>query len=305
MGCVMDQVFCMKMYARVVELQSFSRASEDFDVARSTATQCVAALEKQLGVRLLHRTTRSLTPTQDGRAYYESCVRILGDLAEAEESLSSARSRPRGKLRVSTPYGFIRMIFFQHLPRFLERYPDLELEVVMSDRAVNLVEQGIDCAVRASAIADDSMLVARHISKIRWMTCASPAYLRKRGAPKKIEDLARHNCIRFNSPSTGRTIDWQFETRGERTAFTPRGNLAVNGFEAAAAAAAYGVGICQVPEPLVAAQVRERALKPVLFAHIAPAPSLQVVYPSNRYLTAKVRAFADFVAEIYPRDALA
>jgi LysR family transcriptional regulator for bpeEF and oprC len=113
----MDQVFCMKMFARVLELQSFSRASEEFDVARSTATEAVADLEKRLGVRLLHRTTRKLTPTEDGRAYYENCVRILADLHEAEESLTSAKGKPRGKLRVSTPHGFVRMIFFPELPQ--------------------------------------------------------------------------------------------------------------------------------------------------------------------------------------------
>ena len=298
----MDQVFCMKLFTRVVELESFSRASDEFDVARSTATQAVAGLEKRLGVRLLHRTTRQLTPTEDGRAYYENCVRILRELAEAEESLSSSKTRPRGKLRVSTPHGFVRMIFFPQLHKFLARYPELELEVVMSDRALNLVEEGIDCAVRGVHIADDSMLVARHIAHVRWLTCASPDYLKKHGTPKSVDDLARHNCIRFISPSTGRAADWVFETNGKKLQFTPRGNLAVNGFEAAGAAASYGVGIAQVPEPLMSQALREKRLKPVLIDSIAPAPSLQVVYPSNRYLSAKVRAFADFVAEIFPRD---
>ena len=228
----------------------------------------------------------------------------MRDLTEAEESLSSGKSRPRGKLRVSTPHGFVRMIFFPQLPRFLARYPDLELEVVMSDKAVNLVEEGIDCAVRGAHIADDSMLVARHITNVRWLTCASPEYLRKHGTPKRIDDLAGHNCIRFMSPSTGRVNDWHFEKDGKRATFTPRGNLAVNGFEAAGAAAAFGIGVAQVPEPLVSPAVREKRLKPVLLDHIAPAPSLQVVYPSNRYLSAKVRAFADFVAEIFPKDIL-
>ena len=292
----------MKLFARVVELESFTRASGEFNVARSTATQAVAGLEKRLGVRLLHRTTRKLTPTEDGRAYYENCVRILRDLTEAEEALSSSKSRPRGKLRISTPHGFVRMIFFPQLHKFLARYPELEVEVVMSDRALNLVEEGIDCAVRGVHIADDSTLVARHIANVRWLTCASPEYLKKRGAPKSVEDLAAHNCIKFLSPSTGRVSDWVFEKNGERRTFTPRGNLAVNGFEAAGAAAACGVGIAQVPEPLMAAALREKKLKPLLVDHIAPAPSLQVVYPSNRYLSAKVRAFADFVAEIFPRN---
>jgi len=176
--------------------------------------------------------------------------------------------------------------------------------VVMSDKAVNLVEEGIDCAVRAAAIDDDALLVARHIANVRWMTCASPEYLRKRGTPKRIDDLVGHNCIRFISPSRGRVSDWQFEKDGRKVAFTPRGNLAVNGFEAAGAAAAVGIGIAQIPEPLASQAIAEKRLKPVLLDCIAPAPSLQVVYPSNRYLTAKVRAFADFVAEIFPRDVL-
>lgn len=292
----------MRMYARVVELESFARASEELEVSRATATQCVARLEKKLGVRLLHRTTRQLRPTEDGRAYYESCVRILGDLAEAEESLSSARVRPRGRLRVSTPHSFIHRVFFPELPRFLKRYPELELEVVLSDRAVNLVEEGIDCAVRAAPIADDSMLVARHIANVRWMTCASPAYLKAHGTPRTVEDLARHNCIRFISPSTGRVSDWHFEKDARASSFTPRGTLGVTSLEAAGAAALHGVGIAQVAEPLVSTALREKTLRAVLLDHIAPAPSLQVVYPSNRYLTAKVRAFADFVAEIFPRE---
>lgn len=291
----------MRMYVRVVELGSFARAADDLDVSRSAATQGVARLEQQLGVRLLHRTTRQLRPTDDGRAYYESCVRILGDLAEAEESLSNARRRPRGRLRVSTPHSFVHLVFFPELPRFLKKYPELEVEVVISDSAVNLVEQGIDCAVRGAPIADDSTLVARHISNVRWMTCASPEYLRAHGTPKRVEDLSAHNCVRFVSPSTGRTADWKFEKDGVTSAFVPRGNLAVTGFEAAAAAALHGVGIAQVPEPLVSGSLREKKMKAVLLDHIAPAPSLQVVYPSNRYLTAKVRAFADFVAEIFPQ----
>lgn len=298
----MDHIHCMRIFVRVVELGSFARASEELEVSRATATQCVARLEQKLGVRLLHRTTRRLSATEDGRAYYESCVRILSDLAEAEDSLSSARLRPRGKLRVSTPYAFTHRIFFPQLNKFLRRYPELELEVVLSDRALNLVEEGIDCAVRASPIADDSMLVARHIANVRWMTCASPAYLKSHGTPRRVEDLARHNCIRFISPSTGRTNDWRFEKDGEMAVFNPRGNLGVTGLEGAAAAASCGVGIAQVPEPLVSSALRERKLKAVLLDHIAPAPSLTVVYPSARYLSAKVRAFADFVAEIFPRE---
>lgn len=301
----MDHIYCMRLYARVVELGSFARASDELDVSPSTATECVARLEKKLGVRLLHRTTRRLRTTDEGRAYYESAVRILGDLAEAEESLSSARMRPRGRLRVSVPYSFIRIVFFPALPRFLEKFPELQVEVVLSDRALNLVEEGIDCAVRGARIADDSTLVARHVAAVRWMTCASPAYLKAHGVPRRIEDLARHNCIRFISPSTGRANDWQFEQGGRTIAVEPRGNLSVTALEAAAAAAMHGVGLAQVPEPLASPWLHARQLKAVLVDRIAPAPALQVVYPSNRFLSAKVRAFADFVAEIFPHERFA
>jgi LysR family transcriptional regulator for bpeEF and oprC len=296
----MDQFHCMRVFARVVELGSFARASEALEIPRPSATNAVAQLEKQLGVRLLHRTTRQLSLTEDGRVYYEACVRMLGDLAETEEQLSSARRSPRGKLRVSVPNSFIYDVFMRELPEFLARCPQLEVELDISNRAVNLVEEGIDCAVRALAIPDDSTLVARDIAKVRWLTCASPEYLEERGTPGNVADLAGHNCVRFVSPSTGRTLDWQFEKDGRREAHTPNGNLSVNSLEAAGAAAASGVGIAQVPEVLVIPMLQSRRLQPLLLDRAATAPSLKLVYPSNRYLTAKVRAFAEFTAEIYP-----
>ena len=298
----MDHVDCMRMFVRVVELGSFARASDEFEVSRATATQAVARLENRVGVRLLHRTTRQLSPTEDGRAYYESCVRILEEMAEAEESLSNAKVKPRGRLRVSAPQAFTHLVFFPQLARFLQRYPELDLELIVTDRAVNLVEEGIDCAVRGSPIADDSMLIARHVAHVRWITCAAPAYLRARGTPRRIEDLAKHDCIRFISPSTGRSSEWRFEEEGRSLTFAPRGRLGVTSLETAASAAIHGLGIAQVPEPLVSAALREREARAVLVEHIAPAPSMHVVYPSKRHLSAKVRVFADFVAEIFPRE---
>ena len=298
----MDQLLCMRVFARVVEHGSFARAADTLEISRPTATTAVAQLEKRLGVRLLHRTTRRLSLTEDGRAYYERCLRVLGDIAEMEDSLTSARASPRGRLRVSTPSSFVHLLFFPALPRFLARYPDLSLEVVMTDRAVNLVEEGIDCAVRAVNIPDDSTLVARHVASVRWLTCASPGYVAAHGLPESVADLERHNCVRFISPSSGRTVDWQFQKGEARAAFTPRGNLGVNSYEAAAAAALAGIGIAQVPLPLGIPALESGELKPVLLNWAASAPSLKLVYPSNRYLTAKVRAFAEFISEVYPAE---
>ena len=296
----MEQLFCMRVFTRVVEQGSFVRAAEDLNIARPTATVAVAKLEKRLGVRLLHRTTRSLSLTNEGQVFYEGCVRILDDLAETEDSLSKVRTSPRGRLRASTPNALIHQPFMRELPRFLARYPDLSLELVITDRAVNLVEEGIDCAVRAVDIPDDSTLVARHISDVYWVTCASSHYLKKRGTPRKIADLAQHNCIRFISPSTGRTTDWRFDNGKEQITFTPHGNLGVTSLEGAVAAAAAGIGIAQVSDVLALPELRARELQPLFVEWAVPGPALKVVYPSGRYLTAKVRAFTDFVADVYP-----
>jgi LysR family transcriptional regulator, regulator for bpeEF and oprC len=298
----MDQLFCMRVFARVVEQGSFARAAEDLDIGRPTATEALAQLEKHLGVRLLHRTTRRLSLTDEGRAFYQSCVRMLDDLAEAEEALSGTRASPRGRLRASTPHSFIYHDFLPALPRFLERYPELNVELILTDRAVNLVEEGIDCAVRAVEVPDDSTLVARRIADWRWLTCASSRYLEQHGWPKAPEDFERHNCIRFISPSTGRVAPWRFRNGAEEMSFTPRGNLGVTSAEGAAAAAAMGIGVAQVSHVLALPGLRSGALEPLLVEWAVPGPPLQVVYPSNRYLGAKLRAFADFVIEVYPAD---
>jgi LysR family transcriptional regulator for bpeEF and oprC len=301
----MDQLFCMRVFARVVEQASFARAAEDFDIARPTATTAVAQLEKRLGVRLLHRTTRRLSLTDEGRAFYQGCVRMLNDLAETEDALSGARLAPRGRLRASTPNALIHQAFFPALPRFLSRYPDLSVELVITDRAVNLVEEGIDCAVRAVNLPDDSTLVARRISEVKWLTCASPRYLKAHGTPKSIAELERHNCIRFISPSISRTTDWRFRKGEEELTYTPRGTFGVTSLEGAVAAAAAGIGVAQVSDVLAMPELRSGALKPLLLEWAAPGPPLQVVYPSNRYLSAKVKAFTDFVAEVFPAEGLA
>ena len=294
----------MRVFARVVEHGSFARAAESLDLARPAATTAVAKLEKRLGVRLLHRTTRRLSLTDEGRAFYEGCVRILEELAETEDSLSGARLAPRGRLRASVPNALIYQALFPALPRFMERYPELALELGVTDRAVNRVEEGIDCAVRAVPIADDATLVARRISLVKRVTCAAPRYLAARGTPRRIEDLEQHNCIRFISPSTGRPTDWQFEKDGGQRSFEPRGNFGVTSLEGAVAAAAAGIGVAQVSDLLAMPELRSGALKPVLLDWIAPGPPLTVVYPSNRYLTAKVKAFSDFIAEVFPAQGL-
>lgn len=298
----MDRLYCMQVFVRVVEHGAFTRAADSLGIARASATAAVARLEKRLGIRLLQRTTRRLSVTDEGQSYYEHCVRILDEIAEAEEGLSGSRTATRGRLRVSVPQSFVNTIFFPALRTFMSQNPDMEVEVVLTDRAVNLVEEGIDCAIRGLEIPPDSSLVARQLSPSRWLTCATPAYLAEHGTPLTVADLEGHNCIRFISPSTGRPRDWLFNVDGEPQSFTPTGNLRLTSYDAAVHMAMSGSGIVQIPDPLGCHAVVTGGLLPILTEFVADAPALMLVYPGNRYVTAKVRAFAAFFAEVFPKE---
>lgn len=298
----MDQLSCIRMFVRVVEQGSFVRVAEGFSVAPSTVTYAVAQLEREVGVRLLHRTTRRVSPTDEGRRYYEVCQRVLDELREVQEDLSQAKAAPHGRLRVSLAHGFAQRVLYPELPRFFTRYPRLALDLVVTDRAVNLAEEGVDCAVRASPVEADANLVARRIASVHWVTCASPAYLADRGLPASPEALRSHDCIGFVSPTTGRTTDWVFERDGQLQTYAPAGRLSVSSLEAAANAAVAGLGIAQVPDPLVYDLVRQGQLQPVLTDHVAQAWPVHVVYLRNRYQVSRLKAFADFIAEIHPPE---
>lgn len=298
----MDRLFCMRVFVRVVEQGAFVRAADDLGVSRATVTEAVAQLEKHLGVRLINRTTRRLSVTAEGQTHYANCVRLLDDIEEAEEALSGSRVRPHGRLRVSVPQSFVNSVFYPGLARFMQLYPDLEVEIVFTDRAVNLVEEGVDCAIRGVEIPADSGLVAIELTQTRWLTCASPGYLAECGTPRIVDDLRQHNCIRFISPSTGRARDWLFLVDGLPVSIEPRGNLRLTSFDAAMQVALSGAGIAQVPDGLACGYVLDGRLQPLLTDCVAAAPPLVLVYPGNRYLTAKVRAFKEFFAREFPRD---
>lgn len=298
----MDRLFCMKVFVRVVEHGAFVRAADDLGVSRATVTDAVAQLERHLGVRLINRTTRRLSVTDEGQTHYANCVRLLDDIEEAEEALSGSRLRPHGRLRVSVPQSFINSVFYPGLARFMQFYTDLEVEIVFTDRTVNLVEEGVDCAIRGVEIPADSGLVAIELTPTRWLTCASPAYLAEHGTPQAVGDLEHHNCIRFISPSTGRARDWLFRVEDMPVAIEPAGNLRLTSFDAAVQVALSGAGIAQVPDGLACGQVLDGQLEPLLTDFVANAPSLVLVYPGNRYLTAKVRAFKEFFANEFPTD---
>ena len=294
----MDRLQAMRVFARVAELASFARAADALDLSRARVSEAVAALERNLGARLLHRTTRRLSLTDDGRAYYERCARILADLDEAEALVARSREAPRGRLRVDMPMALARLFLVPALPRLLARHPELALEVRLENRAVDLVAEGVDCAISYGEPSDTS-LVARRIGTTHLVTVAAPAYLARRGAPRAPDDLARHDCIAFLALATGRPADWVFARAGERVLHRPAGSLAFNSMEACVEAAAVGLGVTQVLSSLAHAAIVAGRLAPVLLDGAAEGPPLYIVYPPSRQLSARIRAFAAFAAEVF------
>lgn len=299
----MDQLFCMRAFTRVVEHGSFAKAATSLQISPATLTAAIAQLETHLGVRLLERTTRRLNLNEEGQRYYNDCLRILQDITETEEALLTHKTTPQGRLRVSVPQSFTTLpFFFPHLSTFMAQYPQLHLEIIFTDRAVDLIEEGIDCAVRGSTISPNSLLTAKLVSRAKLITCASPQYLAEHGTPQSVDDLQQYNCIQFISPSTGKVHNWLFNHAQQNIFFTPVGHLSVTSYEAAVAAATHHLGITQAPEAIVFPALSENKLMPLLLDCVAEAPPLAVVYPANRYVTAKVRAFIEFMTQHYPKD---
>lgn len=293
----MDKLQAMEVFVQVVDAGSFTRAADNMQLPKATVSTLIRNLETDLSIKLLHRTTRRIGVTADGAAYYERCMAILAAVRDAEESLSRTKASPRGRLRVDVPSGLARTLVIPALPDFFERYPDIELELGCSDRNADLIEEGVDCALRAGVLAD-STLVARRVGVLQFQTCAAPSYLVRFGRPTHPDDLLDHRCINFFSAKTGKIFDWDFAKGGERLQMRLPGRLAVNDSNAYTVAALAGMGVAQMPtyvaQPLVAAGQLELVLQDWC---VDPLP-LQVVYPQNRHLSAKVRAFVEWVAEL-------
>jgi LysR family transcriptional regulator for bpeEF and oprC len=292
----------MEVFHWVVELGSFSRAADRLDLSKASVTAHIAALESRLGVKLLNRTTRRLSLTDDGAVYLEHVRRLLADVQETEAALAAGRSVPRGVLRVEMPVPLGRQHIVPALPRFAAQYPELRVIALLEDRRTNLVEEGVDVAVRLGPLSDSS-LVARRVYDAKWGTYASPDYLAVHGEPKTPADLAGHNCLGLFVVSRADVFEWVFEKDGERVVRTPGNRLSVSNGEAMLDAAVNGAGIAQSLDMFASRWVASGALRPILadWQRADPFP-ISVVYPQGRHLSAKVRAFIDFVAGLFPRQ---
>jgi LysR family transcriptional regulator, regulator for bpeEF and oprC len=294
----MNKLQAMQVFVRVVETGGVTRAADSLHMPKATATTLIQQLEADLGVKLLNRTTRSVSVTTDGAAYYPRCVAILAEVRETEESLARRHASPQGRLRVEVPTLMARLVIVPALPAFFARYPDIELQLGCSERRTDLIEEGIDCAVWSGEL-EDSSLIARRVGLLYFGTCAAPSYVAANGAPHHPDELGAHRCINHFSPRTGKIFDWVFAKNGARVQAALRGYIALDDENSYLAAAEAGLGIAQIPA-FVLKEAMERGSLELLLGDGFPEPTpLSVVYPENRHLSSKIRVFVDWVAELF------
>ncbi|WP_244788300.1 LysR family transcriptional regulator [Cupriavidus pauculus] len=286
----------MQIFTRVVETNSFSRAASAVHLPRASVTRIIQELEAHLKVRLLNRSTRSLNLTEQGSTYYEHCVRVLADISAAEESLSTTSHAPRGKIRVDMP-GFIsKHIVLPDIQNFRMKYPDIEIVVGISDRYVDLIQEGVDCAIRIGDL-NDSTLVARGIGVSPLVMTASRDYLCKNGKINSISDLSQHEILGFVSSRTGRVLHPKFISNGRDINIKANVSLATNEGDAYLHFALLGLGLVQIPKIMAQPYLDKGDLVEVLADHRPTPPPISLLYPKNRHLSPQIRAFLDWTIQ--------
>jgi LysR family transcriptional regulator for bpeEF and oprC len=296
----MNKLQAMEVFVKVVDTGGFTRAAEALAMPKATVTTAIRDLERHLQVRLLNRTTRRVAVTTDGAAYYERCIAILDAVRDAEESLSSDHGSVSGRLRIDVATVFARGVLIPVMKDFQARFPAIRLELGCSDRPIDLVEQGVDCALRGGTIADQN-LIARRIGTMHFITCATPGYLATHGHPKHPADLADHVCIDYFS-NPGQRMSMDFEKDGERLELPSDGPLAVNDSSVYLDACLAGLGIAQLATGIVREHIESGALEIVLGEWLSAPMPVSVVYPQNRNLSNKVRVFVEWIAELFEAD---
>lgn len=291
----------MRLFVRVVETESFTAVARETGQGQPSISKSIGRLEEHLGVRLLNRTTRTLSLTDDGHGYYQHCRRILDDLDEAEAQMGRRRSTPSGLVRLGTPVVFGRLHVVPRLKRFLELYPQVSVELIMGDRFADLVEEAIDLSVRIGNLAD-AALVGRRVGTTTRLTVATPDYFARNGVPQHPNDLAEHNCLVYTPSST--FDEWHFEGPDGPIRVKVKGNFRANNSEALREAVLEGIGIAVVPTWLLRCQDEQGLLRCVLKDYEPRRLPIQLVYPSRRHVPAKVRVLADFLTQEFQADPL-
>jgi DNA-binding transcriptional LysR family regulator len=294
----MDQVRAMKIFVRIYERSSFTAAAEDLEIPRATLTHVMNQFEQWLGTRLLERSTRRVRPTLDGEAYYRRCVNLLAELEEAE--LAFRQSEPKGRLRVDLHGTLARFFVIPALPAFMQRYPGIELSFSETDRFVDLIQEGVDCVLRAGTLGDSS-LIGRHLVNLPQVTCASPAYIDTYGAPASVAELGRHKAVNYVSRTSGKPFPFEFTVNGAVQELAIPTAISVFGAEIYTASALAGIGIIQVPRYRIADELQQDRLRELLPDNLPPPMPVSVLYPQNRHLSPRVRVFVEWLKEIFNR----
>jgi LysR family transcriptional regulator, regulator for bpeEF and oprC len=297
----MDRLQAMEVFTRVVETNSFSKAAEMLELPRGSVSNLVQGLEQHVGVRLLNRTTRQVSVTEDGALYYEKCVKILAEIADADSSLSNKRQNPSGTIRVDTSGTLARSLLLPALDEFYRLYPLIDVRLGLADRNIDLIQDGVDCVIRMGAL-EESSFIGRRIGNAKIVTCASPAYLEEYGEPATPEDLGQHRAVNYVSQRTGRMFPFEYEVDGELVKIQMNGVLSVNDGSTYITAGVLGYGIIQPSRYMVADLIAQGKLKEILTSYHCPPTPISIVYPHREHLSSRVRAFTDWVIEMGARN---
>jgi DNA-binding transcriptional LysR family regulator len=298
----MDKLTSLRAFVKVVETASFSEAGRRLRMSRSAISKHVAELEQELGVQLLSRTTRRVTPTENGQSYYERAVTILADLDAADRAVSELQVKPRGLLRVNAPMSFGTMQLGPAIAGFMQLYPDLQIQLVLSDEHVDPVQDGLDVTLRIAEL-ESSSLIARKLMPIDRVICASPGYLQEHGTPEHPADLRNHVCLTYGYLSTGN--QWKLTGEDGDHWINPRWTLCANNAEVLRDAAVAGRGIAVLPVFIAEAALKRGDLRSILVAYKTPPLTLYAIYPPTRHLAVKVRLFIDYLVQRFGQAALA
>jgi len=300
----MDRFDAMQAFVRVVETGSFTKAAETLGMSKTTATQLIQQLETHLRVRLLNRTTRKVNPTADGMAYYERAIRLLADLDDAENSLSEASTSPRGRLRVDVPSPLARMILIPALPAFHARYPDIQLDLGVSDRMVDIIGENVDCVVRGGELTSLS-LKARHVGDLQLGVYAAPIYLERMGTPLHPRELeeSHHRIVGYVWSRTGKRIPYAMRSGNETVRIQGRCVLTVDDGNAYLEAGLTGLGALWLPHYMAKAHVARGDLTPLFETWKMDPMPLYLAFPPNRHVSAKLRVFIDWIVELMAQHA--
>jgi len=299
----LDRIDLFRIFTRVVECASFTRAADTLGVPRSSVSAAVQELEGRVGARLLHRTTRKVSPTQDGTAFYDRCQRVIADVEDTENLFRQTAAKPSGRLRIDVPGRIGRLIIAPALPEFLERYPQIDLDLGVTDRAVDLVEDRVDCVVRVGPLSD-SGLIARPIGSLALINVASPAYLTRHGTPRELNDLNAHWAVNYASPSSGRVEEWEWLEDGALRTLQMRGRVTVNSAEAYIACCLAGLGVIQIPAYDVRSHIEAGELVEIMPEYRAGSLPITLLYPHRQHLSRRLQVFAEWLEALLKRQVL-